>query len=157
MASPSLDVAMYGNPTYGSLTDAIGKQLAIDMDNAILESLFGKYKLKKGLMTTSTLEFQQVFDKEVEKTIQKGLMTLKEQLTPDRIIFNPPATIVYWKDGTKTIVKTMEGDEFNQEAGFAMAVMRKVFGTRNEYLHLLEKAYVQPKPKKEDLWEEIQF
>lgn len=45
----------------------------------------------------------------------------------DRVIFNPPATIVYWKDGSKTVVKVHDED-FDEEKGFAMAVCRKLYG-----------------------------
>lgn len=41
-----------------------------------------------------------------------------------KIIFNDPATIVFWKDGTKTIVKRQEGAEFDPEKGLAMAICR---------------------------------
>ncbi len=51
----------------------------------------------------------------------------------ERVIFNPPATIVIFKDGRKTIAKTMELDEFQPEMGFAMAMMKEIFGTRGEY------------------------
>lgn len=46
----------------------------------------------------------------------------------DRIIFNNPATIVYWTDGTKTVVKA-HGEEFSEEHGLAMAFARKVLET----------------------------
>lgn len=46
----------------------------------------------------------------------------------DRIIFNNPATIVYWDDGTKTVVKTHD-EEFSEEHGLAMAFARKVLET----------------------------
>lgn len=45
------------------------------------------------------------------------------------IIFNPPATIVFWSDGTKTVVKAMEGEKYEKYAGFAMACMKKMFGS----------------------------
>ena len=41
-----------------------------------------------------------------------------------KVIFNDPATIVFWKDGTKTIVKRQEGTEFDPEKGLAMAICR---------------------------------
>lgn len=47
----------------------------------------------------------------------------------DYIIFNDPATIVFWEDGTKTVVKCMEGEKFEKYAGFAMACMKKLFGS----------------------------
>lgn len=47
----------------------------------------------------------------------------------ERIIFNDPATIVYWTDGTKTVVKAHE-DEFSEEHGLAMAMARKFLECR---------------------------
>lgn len=44
------------------------------------------------------------------------------------VIFNPPATIVFWADGTKTVVKA-HGEEFDPEKGLAMAIAKKVLGT----------------------------
>ena len=44
------------------------------------------------------------------------------------VIFNGPATIIYWKDGTKTVVKCTEGDTYNPEVGIAMATLKKIFG-----------------------------
>lgn len=46
-----------------------------------------------------------------------------------RIVFNDPATIVFWDDGTKTVVKTCEGDKFERYMGFAAACMKKMFGS----------------------------
>ena len=46
-----------------------------------------------------------------------------------RVIFNEPATIVFWNDGTKTVVKCMEDEEFDEEKGIAMAFMKKLYGT----------------------------
>ena len=44
-----------------------------------------------------------------------------------QVIFNGPATIVYWKDGCKTIVKCQEGAVNDHEKGLAMAVVRHYF------------------------------
>lgn len=44
------------------------------------------------------------------------------------VIFNNPATIVCWSDGTKTVVKCDERDEFDPEKGLAMAICKKHFG-----------------------------
>ena len=44
------------------------------------------------------------------------------------VIFNNPATIVFWSDGTKTVVKCDEKDEFDPEKGLAMAICKKHFG-----------------------------
>ena len=44
------------------------------------------------------------------------------------VIFNNPATIVFWSDGTKTVVKCDERDEFDPEKGLAMAICKRHFG-----------------------------
>ena len=47
------------------------------------------------------------------------------------VIFNDPATIVFWLDGTKTVVKCQPGETFDPEKGLAMAISKKVLG--NDY------------------------
>ena len=42
-----------------------------------------------------------------------------------KVIFNDPATIVFWNDGSKTVVKCQEGDIFDPEKGLAMAISMK--------------------------------
>ena len=54
------------------------------------------------------------------------------------VIFNPPATIVFWKDGTKTVVKAAN-EEFDAEKGLAMAVTKKCFGNNYEYFKQVKK------------------
>ena len=49
--------------------------------------------------------------------------------TINRVIFHGPATIVYWDDGTKTVVKCMEGDKFSYDAGIYAAMLKKLFGS----------------------------
>ena len=55
-----------------------------------------------------------------------------------RIVFNDPATIVFWDDGTKTVFKTCEGDKFERYMGFAMACMKKMFGSTMAAKNVME-------------------
>lgn len=48
----------------------------------------------------------------------------------EKVIFNDPATIVFWKDGTKTIVKVKPGEKFDKWTGLAMASMKKIHGEK---------------------------
>lgn len=57
----------------------------------------------------------------------------------EKVIFNPPATIVQWKDGTKTVVKCQEGDEFDWEKGLAMAYVKRAFNNERTYYGLFKK------------------
>lgn len=65
----------------------------------------------------------------------------------ERVIFNDPATIVFWKDGTKTVVRAFGGDEFDPEKGLAMAFSKKALGNDYEYYNEFLK---QLKKVKED-------
>lgn len=49
------------------------------------------------------------------------------------VIFNDPATIVFWSDGSKTVVKTQNGEEFDPEKGLAMAIAKHSLGNNGSY------------------------
>lgn len=51
----------------------------------------------------------------------------------EKVIFNEPATIVIWDDGTKTIVKCCEDDVYSKEAGLAMCICKKLYGNDNQF------------------------
>ena len=55
------------------------------------------------------------------------------------VIFNDPATIVFWEDGTKTVVKCQNGDEFDPEKGLAMAIAKKAYGNKGNYCNKMKK------------------
>ena len=56
----------------------------------------------------------------------------------EKVIFNPPATIVIWKDGTKTVVKC-NGEKFDQEKGLAMAISKRALAVGNMYRKVFKK------------------
>jgi len=45
--------------------------------------------------------------------------------------FNGPATIVFWKDGTKTVAKCMPEDEYDREKGLMAAICKKFIGSED--------------------------
>ena len=55
------------------------------------------------------------------------------------VIFNDPATIVFWSDGTKTVVKVQDGDEYDEEKGLAMAISKKALGNKGNYCNVFKK------------------
>jgi hypothetical protein len=55
-------------------------------------------------------------------TVQHNKFEIKE------IIINEPAMIVFWKDGTKTVVKAQDGETFDEEKGLSMAYAKKALG-----------------------------
>lgn len=62
------------------------------------------------------------------------------------VIFNDPATIVFWEDGTKTVVKCQDGDEFDPEKGLAMAIVKKAYGNKGSYCNKLKKWLAKEEP-----------
>ena len=54
------------------------------------------------------------------------------------VIFHDPATIVYWSDGEKTVVKA-EGEPFDPEKGLAMAISKRVLGNKGNYYNEFKK------------------
>lgn len=56
----------------------------------------------------------------------------------DNVIFNDPATIIFWADGTKTVVKA-EGEDFDPEKGLAMAISKKALGNKGNYFDIFKK------------------
>lgn len=54
-----------------------------------------------------------------------------------KVIFNNPATIVFWADDTKTVVKA-ENEEFDPEKGRAMAIAKKALGNKGNYFNKIK-------------------
>lgn len=63
-----------------------------------------------------------------------------------KVIFNDPATVVLWSDGTKTVVKCGPEDTFDMEKGLAMAIVKKMAGNDNRF-HKVFKQYSKKKKK----------
>ena len=55
------------------------------------------------------------------------------------VIFNDPATIVFWADGEKTVVKCSENDVYDPEKGLAMAIAKRALGNKGKYYNIFKK------------------
>lgn len=55
------------------------------------------------------------------------------------VIFNEPATIILWADGTKTVVKCQEGEGYDPEKGLAMVISKKALGNKGNYCEVFKK------------------
>lgn len=64
------------------------------------------------------------------------------------IIINDPATIILWKDGTKTVVKCQNEDIFDPGTGIAMAILKKLYGNSGFYKDIFEPAIEKYELKK---------
>lgn len=57
----------------------------------------------------------------------------------DDVIFSGPATVVKWKDGTKTVVKCNKGENFDPEKGLVIAITKKALGNKGNYYETIRK------------------
>ena len=66
--------------------------------------------------------------------------------TPRKIIFNDPVSVVFWQDGTKTIVRRTKGEKFNKYTAFTAALAKKIFGN-NTRVNAIVKSGIDQKEK----------
>ena len=51
--------------------------------------------------------------------------TYREKSPVGRVVHNGPATIIFWKDGSKTVAVQHEGDIWDDEKGFVFAYIKR--------------------------------
>lgn len=83
-----------------------------------------KEKLRKEILSNMKIPryIANYCENDVLATINVAKTKNFYSLNVSKIIFNPPATIVFWEDGTKTVVKCAAEDEFNEYYGLLAAL-----------------------------------
>jgi hypothetical protein len=92
-----------------------------------------------------TITFQRVTTGPVDQNKLPGC----DGLRIAKVVFNAPATIVYWSDNSKTVVKAGGNDPYDPEKGLAMAIAKKVMGNQSNYYNEFRKWLVKPEEKEE--------
>lgn len=67
-----------------------------------------------------------------------------------KVKFNPPATIVFWTDNTKTVVKC-NSEDYDPEKGLAMCICKKVLGDKGNYYEVFKKWLPKEEETESDL------
>ena len=67
-----------------------------------------------------------------------GAVVPVKSVKPTKILIQGTATIIWWSDGTKTVVKCQKGDKMDPEKGIAMCVMKKFMGTNETHSNYLD-------------------
>lgn len=103
-----------------------------------------------GVKTTEPkVSYKDYYQKDVELQINLyrtilnstyGTKAFKTNYIPEikNVIFNPPATIVFWQDGTKTVVKATN-EIYDPEKGLAMAIAKRALGNQGNYYNIIKK------------------
>ena len=93
--------------------------------------------LLKEVIDKKAEEAEKELDKMVAEKNRKKIDAFID--TIDKVYFNNPATIIKWKDGTKTVVKCQKGDTYDAEKGFAMALIKGLFYNSSYFNTIFEK------------------
>ena len=120
-----------------------------------------KHKEERMLVSNEILEFFNSMEETSSKRLQGNITTgyhyvdEGESYLPaiKKVIFNDPATIVIWADGTKTVVKC-DCELYDPEKGLAMAISKKALGNNGNYYETFKK-WVPEKPKPIDILQDM--
>lgn len=107
-------------------------------DDEMLDFLLKEVMEKKAKETVENLE------KALEEEKRDDIKEFSNDI--DHVLFNNPWTIVFWKDGSVTRVKCQKGDTYDREKGFAIAVIKHIFGDTN-YFNTIFKKWVPEEDK----------
>ena len=77
--------------------------------------------------------------KDLHKSVYGMTSMSTDNVFLKKVIYNDPATIAFWSDGTKTVVKAQPGDIFDPEKGLAMAIAKKACGNKGNYYNGFKK------------------
>ena len=87
----------------------------------------------------------------VEATIKAHMIDKKpSSFEIEKVIFNDPATIVFWADGTKTVVKCGEGDVYDYQTGLLMCIAKKAFDNKGKFNNILREWIPEEEEKEDD-------
>ncbi len=96
-------------------------------------------------METSSLSYEQRIKIKLDGIIEQyssmesGVSNIPFDMMYEKVIFNEPATIVIWKDGSKIVVKCQKNDEYDPEKGLALCFMKKALGNKGNFNNILKK------------------
>lgn len=139
----------------GTLIMKNGTKIPVTIDS--IETTVDTFPKFEGHVTgTAKVSYRSLYDirndAEVPINIYRNILNSTYGMSSSRIpeiknvIFNDPATIVFWEDGTKTVVKCQDGDEFDPEKGLAMAIAKKAYGNKGNYCNKLKKWLPKEEP-----------
>ena len=114
------------------------------MYNMYMNSSYGAEGISTSNVATGTINNASVSTRKVAYNSMWKRTKIKN------VIFNDPATIVFWSDGTKTVVKCGENDIYDPEKGLAMAVAKKYLGTNKSHSNYMDE-FKKWLPKEEEL------
>lgn len=111
-----------------------------DLKTIIHKTIF--YSKPQNDIFNPSENFKQIITKRLN-----SLGIIKDQSntpTIKKVIFDGPATIVFWSDGTKTVSKAAKNDCIDAEKGLAMAISKKIIGNYSNFKKILRENGREP-------------
>lgn len=113
---------------------AVGKKVILAEENGELTELtIREAQIEKHPFTCPVVKLTCTYERENLKKCAGS--KVPSNMRKKRVIFNPPATIVLWEDGTKTVVKCDERDKYDPKYGLALCYMKKALGNSSRKLN----------------------
>ena len=81
--------------------------------------------------------------------VKKLPEAIPPKYVPERIIYNDPATIIFWQDKTKTVVKRSPNEPFNKYSAFCAALAKKMYGCNSRVNKIVNSGIIQKKPEED--------
>lgn len=158
------DLVTIGTPNYNNAVVAIdaesvkikGEQVATLKDVTEQIAQNEKYRvyddeylsiLLKDNVKEHIKKSHELFEKQKREMYRAEINAFIDSI--DRIIFNDRTTIVFWKNGDKTIVTCQEGEEFDKEKAVALCIIKYIFGNIGYYNEIFKAIEEKSTPKKE--------
>lgn len=91
------------------------------------------------IVTENTMRSRRRPDKDLYLISTSMNMAFGSGLCIKKVIFNDPATIVIWTDGSKTVIKCDGEEKYDPEKGLAMAICKKALGNKGNYYEVFKK------------------
>lgn len=106
----------------------------------LLRDRQGDWRIRKPEESVlDSMRYMHWVDRVMEEAAKKKEETTMTAASIKNVIFNPPATIVFWTDGSKTVVKCNAKYEFDPEKGLAMAIAKRCANNSDDFYKEIKK------------------
>lgn len=106
----------------------------------LLRDSQGDWRIRKPKESVlDSMRYMHWVDRVMEEAAKKKEETTMTAASIKNVIFNPPATIVFWTDGSKTVVKCNAKEEFDPEKGMAMAIAKRCANNSDDFYKEIKK------------------
>nr|DAT41925.1 MAG TPA: hypothetical protein [Caudoviricetes sp.] len=141
----ALDVLKKAGSNVVAYEDAFSYKTTITIEIPFGTSWFEEIEDTKKMVDVYTAKMCKLAINTIYGCSSQAKQTIETYKIPEvrEIRYNGPATIIFWEDNTKTVVKMQPGEEcYDPDKAFAMAVCKKLFGNKfNRHLAKAQKAF----------------